>query len=83
MFGPGAPAAVKTYRNAKDDKTLCGLFALFGSTERTIPFFRIQGDFAVALDDDHREFARVPLYEPVHVRPGEDRLYQIMRSNTT
>ena len=83
MFGPDAPAAVRTYRNARNDKTLQGLFSLFGSTERTIPFFKIQGDFAIALDDDHKEFARVPLYEPVHVRPAEDRLYQIMRGNTT
>jgi nitrate reductase beta subunit len=83
MFGPGAAAAIDTYRNAPNDRTLMGLFALFGSTERTIPFFRIQGDFAIALDDDRREFARVPIYEPVHIRPAEDRLYQIMRSNTT
>jgi nitrate reductase beta subunit len=83
MFGPGAAAAIETYRNARNDRTLMGLFALFGSTERTIPFFRIQGDYAIALDDDRREFARVPIYEPVHIRPAEDRLYQIMRSNTT
>jgi nitrate reductase beta subunit len=83
MFGPDAPAAVKTYRNARNDKTLQGLFALFGSTERTIPFFKITGDEAIALDDDHREFARVPIYEPVHIRPADDRLYQIMRANTT
>jgi nitrate reductase beta subunit len=83
MFGPGAAAAIETYRNARSDRTLMGLFALFGSTERTIPFFRIQGDYAIALDDDRREFARVPIYEPVHIRPAEDRLYQIMRSNTT
>jgi nitrate reductase beta subunit len=83
MFGPDAPAAVQTYRNARNDRTLSGLFALFGSTERTIPFFRMQGDFAVALDDDHKEFARVPIYEPVTIRAGQDRVYQIMRSNTT
>ena len=83
MFGPGAAAAIDTYRNARNDRTLMGLFALFGSTERTIPFFRIQGDFAIALDDDRREFARVPIYEPVHIRQAEDRVYQIMRSNTT
>jgi nitrate reductase beta subunit len=83
MFGPGAAAAIETYRNARNDRTLMGLFALFGSTERTIPFFRIQGDYALALDDDRREFARVPIFEPVHIRPADDRLYQIMRSNTT
>jgi nitrate reductase beta subunit len=83
MFGPGAPAAVRAYRNARNDKTLAGLFALFGSTERTIPYFRVTGDEAVALDDAKREIVRVPIYEPVHIRPAQDRLYQIMRSNTT
>ena len=83
MFGPGAAEAVKTYREAKNDRTLCGLFALFGSTERTIPFFKIQGDFAVALDDNRNEIMRVPIYEPVYVRNAEDRLYQVLRMNTT
>ena len=83
MFGPGVPAAVAAYRNAKNDKTLAGLFALFGSTERTIPFFKIVGDYALALDDSKKEIMRVPIYEPVFVRPEHDRLYQIMRSNTT
>jgi nitrate reductase beta subunit len=83
MFGPGAPAAVQAYRNARHDKTLAGLFALFGSTEHTIPYFKIVGDTAVALDDSRRELVRVPIYEPVHVRPAQDRLYQIMRSTTT
>jgi nitrate reductase beta subunit len=83
MFGPGAAAAVRTYRNAANDKTLCGLAALFGSTERTIAFFRIEGDSAIALDDERREFLRVPIYEPVTIRAAEDRLYQVMRSNTT
>jgi nitrate reductase beta subunit len=83
MFGPRAPEAVRTYRNAASDKTLAGLAALFGSTERTIPYFRIEKDTAVALDDERREIVRVPIYEPVTVRPADDRLYQIMRSNTT
>lgn len=83
MFGPGVAQAKETYRNAKEDKTLKGLFALFGCTERTIPYFKIVGDYAVALDDDRREIVRVPIYEPVIVRKSQDRLYQIMRSNTT
>lgn len=83
MFGPGVAKAKETYRNAKDDKTLKGLIALFGCTERTIPYFKIVGDYAVALDDDRREIVRVPIYEPVIVRKSQDRLYQIMRSNTT
>jgi nitrate reductase beta subunit len=83
MFGPGAADAVRTYRNARNDKTLAGLFALFGSTERTIPYFKVQGDDAIALDDQRKEIMRVPIYEPVYIRPAEDRLYQVIRRNTT
>ncbi|MGE0102687.1 MAG: 4Fe-4S dicluster domain-containing protein [Blastocatellales bacterium] len=83
MFGPGVAKAKETYRNAREDKTLKGLIALFGCTERTIPYFKIVGDYAVALDDNRREIVRVPIYEPVIVRKAQDRLYQIMRSNTT
>ncbi|MBK9315715.1 MAG: dehydrogenase [Acidobacteria bacterium] len=83
MFGPGVTKAKEAYLNAKEDKTLKGLFALFGCTERTIPYFKIVGDYAVALDDDRREIVRVPIYEPVVVRKAQDRIYQIMRSNTT
>lgn len=83
MFGPGVAKAKETYRNAREDKTLKGLIALFGCTERTIPYFKIVGDYAVALDDNRREIVRVPIYEPVIIRKSQDRLYQIMRSNTT
>ncbi len=83
MFGPGVAKAKEAYRNAKNDKTLAGLFALFGCTEQTIAYFKIQGDTAIAYDDNRKETVRVPIYEPVHIRPAQDRLYQIMRSNTT
>lgn len=83
MFGPGVAAAKQAYLNARNDKTLAGLFALFGCTEQTIAYFRISGDMAIAYDDNRKETVRVPIYEPVHIRPAHDRLYQIMRSNTT
>jgi len=83
MFGPGVAAAKQAYLNAKNDKTLAGLFALFGCTEQTIAYFKISGDTAIAYDDNRKETVRVPIYEPVHIRAEHDRLYQIMRSNTT
>jgi nitrate reductase beta subunit len=82
MFGPAAPAAVATYRNAKDDPMLAGLFTLFGSTPYTISYFKVKGDVAIAYDDKRRELVRVPTREPTIVRPAYDRLYQIGRSNT-
>jgi nitrate reductase / nitrite oxidoreductase, beta subunit len=83
MFGPGAAAAVRAYHEAKHDKTLAGLFTLFGSTERTIPYFRIVGDYAVALDEDRREMMRVPIYEPVRILAAEDKALRVFRTNTT
>ena len=72
MFGPDAPAAVPHPAMRRNDKTLQGLFSLFGSTERTIPFFKIQGDFAVALDDDQGVRARAAL-RPIPHPAAEDK----------
>jgi nitrate reductase beta subunit len=68
MFGPGADAAVKAYRNAPNDPELMGLIALFGSTEQIIPRFRREGDQMVGLTEKGFEIIRVPIREPVYVR---------------
>ena len=81
MFGPDAAAAVKTYRAAAEDPDLTGLLALFGSTEQVVPRWRRDGDWVVGMNEDGVETIRVPLYEPVHIRPEYDELYQIARVN--
>jgi nitrate reductase beta subunit len=81
MFGPGAEAAVKTYRAAANDPDLTGLLGLFGSTEQVVPRWRREGEIVVGLNDEGVEIIRVPLREPVHVRPAYDDLYQIARVN--
>ena len=81
MFGPAADAALKTYRAAADDPDLAGLLGLFGSTDRVVPGWKREGDAILALDDDGREFARVPLKEPVFIRDALDAKYQIARVN--
>ncbi|MCS6799864.1 MAG: dehydrogenase [Myxococcota bacterium] len=83
MFGPRAPAAVRAYREAREDPVLRGLLVLFGSTNRIVWRFRVQNDVAVAYGEDGSELVRVPVTEPVVVRPAMDRLYQIRRENTT
>jgi nitrate reductase beta subunit len=83
MFGPGAPAAVRQYKEAKDDPILRGLFALFGSTDKIISKFRVQNEIAVAFNEAGDEIVRVPAKEPVFTRPEADRLYQIRRQNST
>ena len=72
MFGPSADAAVAEYRKMPDDPILMGLIALFGSTERTVPRFRREGDFMVGLEEDGTEIVRVPIREPVHIRKALD-----------
>jgi nitrate reductase beta subunit len=81
MFGPGAEAAVKTYRAAANDPDLTGLLGLFGSTEQVVPRWRRDGETVLGFNDEGVEIIRVPLREPVHVRPAYDQLYQIARVN--
>jgi ferredoxin len=81
MFGPGVEDAVKTYLNAANDPDLTGLLALFGSSEMIMPRWKRQGDWVTGMSETGSEIVRVPLKEPVHVRPAYDRLYQISRVN--
>ena len=81
MFGPGVDEAVKTYRNAKNDPDLASLLCLFGSSEMIMPRFKRQGEIVSGLDEQGNTLVRVPMNEPVHVRPAFARLYQIQRTN--
>lgn len=81
MFGPGAQAAVRTYRTAADDADLGGLLGLFGSTERVVPRWKRSGDSISGADEDGKEIIRVPLREPVHVRAAYDEKYKVARTN--
>jgi nitrate reductase / nitrite oxidoreductase, beta subunit len=81
MFGPGAEDAVKTYRAASRDPDLTGLLGLFGSTEMVIPRWRRQGDWISGLNEAGAEAVRVPLKEPVQIRPAFDKRHQIARVN--
>jgi len=46
-----------------------------------MPQFRRQGDVISGIDAHGNTVVRVPVNEPVHVRPAYDRLYQIQRTN--
>jgi len=81
MFGPGVEQAVAAYKSAATDKDLAGLFCLFGSTERIVTRWSRQGDIVTGTEENGSVVMRVPLNEPVHVRPAYDRLYQIARVN--
>ncbi len=81
MFGPGVDEAIKTYRNAPNDPDLAGLLGLFGSTESVMTRWVRRGDEVAGLDDRGTTLVKVPMREPVHVRAGFDKVYQIMRTN--
>jgi nitrate reductase beta subunit len=81
MFGPGVDQAIATYRSAASDPEMSGLLGLFGSTEMLVSRFRRQGDSIAGMNEAGAEVVRVPLREPVLVRPAFDKLYQISRVN--
>ena len=81
LFGPGAEAAVKAYRNAPNDMDLAGLLHLFGSSEMIMPRFHRQGETVTGMDEKGNKIVSVPMHEPVHIRPAYDKLYQIQRTN--
>ncbi|MEW6749694.1 MAG: 4Fe-4S dicluster domain-containing protein [Candidatus Latescibacterota bacterium] len=80
-FGPGAEAAVATYRAASEDADLAGLLGLFGSTERVLPRWQRRGEVVLGLDEAGGELVRVPLREPVHVRLALDAELGVQRTN--
>lgn len=81
LFGPGAGAAMKSYRNAMNDADLAALLCLFGSTEMVVSRFRRQGDLISGSDDKGTEVIRVPMREPIHIRPAVDPKNQLVRIN--
>jgi nitrate reductase beta subunit len=84
MFGPGAEAALRAYRNAPDDPDLAGLLALFGSTERIVHRFRRQGDVVIGWDEKGVEVVRVPVREPTQIlRSALDPRHGVARANVT
>jgi nitrate reductase beta subunit len=83
MFGPGAESAINAYRAAVNDPEVIGLIQLFGSTDRIVTRFEMQGDEAVGFDRDGVVVARAPLEEPFHVRPEYDTALAVPRKTIT
>jgi nitrate reductase beta subunit len=81
LFGPGAQTALATYRNSSRDPDLAALLCLFGCTERAVPRWKREGDAVLGLEENGAQIIRVPVREPVHIRPAFDRKYEIARVN--
>ncbi len=67
MFGPGVEAAIEKY--AKPDNELLGVLQLFGVTQKIVSKFRVTEKEAIGFNDKGQEVARVPIQDPVIVRP--------------
>ncbi|MGD9906241.1 MAG: dehydrogenase, partial [Vicinamibacterales bacterium] len=78
---PGVDAAIAAYRNAANDPDLAGLLSLFCATESVMTRWVRRGEEVAGVDDRGTTLVRVPMREPVHVRAGFDKVYQVMRSN--
>ena len=87
LFGPGAKRAVEVYKKARDDKKLVGLLMLFGSTDRIVTRFKVEGDIdngsALGYDNDGKEVIKVPLKEPVIIRKEYDEARDVHRLSVT
>jgi nitrate reductase beta subunit len=67
MFGPGVDDAIARYN--KPSAELLGLLQLFGSSQMVIWSYQITDKDAIGFDEAGHELIRVPIHEPVYVRP--------------
>lgn len=83
MFGPGAENAVKTYRNAMNDKDLIGLLMLFGASDRILERYRTTKTEAIGMTERREEIVRVPISEPTAIRAFHDANLDVYRQSIT
>lgn len=83
MFGPGAPKAVAAYRNTPEDLDLAATLILFGCTNKVTRYFRRDTSHVMAYDEKKSLTVRVPLKEPVYIRPYRDEKRNAYAHNIT
>ena len=69
MFGPGVDTAIAKYTNPS--RTLLGVLQLFGVTQKILYSYEVTSTDAVGYDENGVEVVRVPIDEPVVVRPEQ------------
>ncbi len=83
MFGPGVEDAIRTYRNAHNDEALLGTLTIFGSTEFWVTRFNVLKGVVTGYDIKGKEIVKVPIKEPVFIRPYYDERVEVYRHNIT
>jgi nitrate reductase / nitrite oxidoreductase, beta subunit len=69
MFGPGVEEAIKRYTNPSPE--LMGVLQLFGTTQIVISTYEVTDKEAIGYDETGNELVRVPIDEPVYIRPRQ------------
>ncbi|MBI2265851.1 MAG: dehydrogenase [Armatimonadetes bacterium] len=85
MFGPGAAQAVATYQRMREGKEpeIQAILHLMTSTEYIVTRFLVKGSEVIGYDEKQKEVVRVPVREPIHVRPHYDEKLAVYRHNIT
>ncbi len=83
MFGQGVEGVIRAYRNAHTDETLLGVLTIFGSTEFWVTKFMVSKGVATGYDIKGKEIVKVPIKEPVFIRPYYDEKLDVYRHNIT
>jgi len=83
MFGADVEDAVAGYRKVMNDPKLLGALLLFGATMTITHKYKVEGNQAIAFDASGAEIVRVPLREPIHLRPAFDAERKTHRTNIT
>ncbi len=68
LFGPGVDNAIARYTNPSHE--LLGILQLFGATQKLLFSYEVTATEAVGYGEDGAEIVRVPIVEPVIVRPA-------------
>lgn len=67
MFGPGVDHAIEEY--SKPNHELLGVLQLFGSTQRLVYSYKVEKDEVIGYGKKNQQVVRVPIEDPVIVRP--------------
>lgn len=67
MFGPGVNEAIERYANPSPE--LLGVLQLFGTTQTVISSYAVTEKEAVGYDEQGKELVRIPMHEPIYIRP--------------
>jgi nitrate reductase / nitrite oxidoreductase, beta subunit len=67
MFGPGVKEAIERYTNPS--RELLGVLQLFNTIQVVISKYAVTEKEAIGYDDAGKELVRIPIEEPIYVRP--------------